>query len=63
MHTVYDSVVIAIKLIINFQADSLVAKVDAISAKYHSSIHCRTFDHQSCKIYEVKHADVKVSIN
>ena len=62
MHTVYDRVVIAIKLI-NFQADSLVAKVHAISAKYHSSIHRRTYDHQSFKIYEVKYADVKVSIN
>ena len=63
MHTVYDRVVIAIKLIINFQANSLVAKAHAISAKYHSSIHRRTFDHQSCKIYEVKYTDVKVSIN
>ena len=44
MHTVYDRVVIAIKLIINFQADGLVAEVHAICARYHSNIHLRTLD-------------------
>ena len=44
MHTVYDTVVVAIKLIIYFKADGLVTEVHAISAKYHSSIHRGTLD-------------------